>query len=276
MAGCSYNQFIIREDPLSGRKLKIGDIAEIKTPVGWAYIQYTHDGKDMGQLVRVLPHLYSARPTNFAEFARQRELYFIFYTLEYAVRAGQTEIVSNQPVPDWARPVPPMRHRSGESWRIMSALDPITVRFLQSTPGIQKLTPEQRKLSIHVLRSHPAMVAELARGWVPERAEELEEHDRAMARARRSSQKTNALTRGQTIRHFLYFPNRVNAERAAQWFQSQGFLVEFRLGADGENWLTSVKHPTPATTEEMDKLRDEMEALAADLGGEYDGWEAIV
>jgi hypothetical protein len=230
----------------------------------------------MGQLVRVLPGLYHARPTDFTQLARQRELYFIFYTLQYALRAGQTEIVSNQPVPDWALSVPLMRHEGGAGWRIVSALEPLTVQFLQSTAVVRKLTPEQRKLSIRVLRSHPAMVTELARGWTPERADQLEEQDRVIARAKRANQKADVSDSDESIRHYLYFSDKANAEKAAQWFQSQGFSVETRLGADGENWLTSVKHPIPTKTEDMEKLRDEMEALAAQLNGEYDGWEATV
>lgn len=259
---------------LSGHKIELGDIAEIKTSAGLAYVQYTHDGKDMGQLVRVLPGLYPSRPADFAELAGQRELYFIFYTLQYALQRGQTEVVSNQPIPDWARPIPVMRHRSGASWRMVSALAPLTMEFLQRTPVIRELTSEQRKLSIHVLRPHPAMVAELARRWTPERSEELEEQDRTLARVRMGGQQTTASSSEQTMRHYLYFADRTNAEKAAQWFQSQGFSVETILGADGENWLTTVKHLVPTTVEEMDKLRDEIEALAAELNGEYDGWEA--
>lgn len=171
---------------MEAKKIKIGDIAEIKTPAGLAYVQYTHDSKDMGQIVRVLPGLYAFRPADFTELARQKGLYFIFYTLRYALRAGQTEIVSRQPVPDWAKPVPLMRHggvapAEGRRpiWRIVDALAPLTLEFLQRTPVTSDLTHEQRKLSIHVLRPHQVMVEELARGWTPERAEEFEEQDRA-------------------------------------------------------------------------------------------------
>jgi hypothetical protein len=262
---------------------KIGDIAEIKTPAGLAYVQYTHDGEDSGSIVRVLPGLFSTRPPDFAELTSQRELYFIFYTLNYALRAGQTEIVSNQGIPDWAKPVPLMRHESGRSrdgggtgWRIASALAPLTLEFLQQTPVIRELTPEQRKLFIHVIRFYPAMLEELARGWTPERAEELEEQDRAEARARRAGQQTPAPPADQTMRHYLYFPKKSNAEKAAQWFHSQGFSVETKRSADGENRLTLVKHSPPANQDSMDKLHDEMKALASQLHGEYDGWEMAV
>src|SRR6266481_2176258 len=95
------------------KKAKIGDICEIKTPIGLAYLQYTHDGEDMGQVVRVLPGTYSSRPLDVASLAKHKELYFVFYTLEYALRAKQIEIVSNQPIPEWAKAFPVMRKRGG-------------------------------------------------------------------------------------------------------------------------------------------------------------------
>jgi hypothetical protein len=82
------------------RKAAIGDILEIKTPAGLAYLQYTHEHPSMGALVRILPGLYQGRPRDFTDLSRQRELYFTFYTLEYALPKRETEIVSHQPVPD--------------------------------------------------------------------------------------------------------------------------------------------------------------------------------
>ena len=99
------------------RKAKIGDICEIKTPIGLAYVQYTHDGKDMGELVRVLPGIYSSRMSDFNALAKQKELYFIFYTLQYALRARQIEIVSNQPISEWAKEFSVMRKPGGHSNR---------------------------------------------------------------------------------------------------------------------------------------------------------------
>jgi hypothetical protein len=120
------------------KKAKIGDILEIKTPAGLAYVQYTHNGGDMGELVRVLPGLYANRPSDFESLARQKELYFIFYTLNYALRAGQIEIVSHQPVPAWAKSYPMMRHEastdpSGKAlrWRFVPSSSPLTIEELQ-------------------------------------------------------------------------------------------------------------------------------------------------
>ena len=268
---------------MSRKTIRIGDVAEVKTPRGLAFIQYTHDAKDEGSLVRVLPGLHSSRPPDFKALVRERELYFIFYPLQYAVRTKQAEIVSNQPVPDWATIAPAMRHRAGTApdgrtltWRIVPALQPLTIEFLQQTPVIRELTPEQRKLSVRELWGHNSMVEELTRGWTPERAELLEEQDREKARAERASQQQISQAPQHNMRHYLYFPRKAEAESAGEQMQNRGFSVEIRKSADGENWLVLATGSTPNTGEEMGALRDSMEALAAQFGGEYDGWEAAI
>jgi hypothetical protein len=260
------------------RKAKIGDIFEIKTPIGLAYVQYTHDGEDMGELVRVLPGVYSSRPSDFATVAKQKEMYFIFYTLEYALRAKQVEIVSKQPVPEWARQVPIMRKAGGMTdregrtlnWTIGPALKLSTIEDLKQALHVRGLTPEQEKLSIALLRSHPSMVEKIAKGWTPERDEELN------LAAWRNEKETSAQASEQqnSIDHYLYFPKKSQAEKAEKRLKAKGWSVEIRLGADGENWLALAKQPVPI--EDIEEVRDELERLTEELGGEYDGWGAAV
>lgn len=264
---------------MSGKKAKIGDICEIKTPAGLVYIQYTHDGRDMGQMVRVLPGLFSTRPRDFAELTKQRELYFVFYTLNYALRDHEAEVVSNKPVPEWAQSYPLMRwcgarDPSGKAiaWKIFSASSPLTVEEHQRTPLIWKLTAEQQRLSIHELWPHPVMVKQLARGWTPERAEELQLQDVAEAEKQTPPEKRAS----EPMKYYLYFPKKSNAEEASERLRSRGFSVEVRKAARGEDWLTLATKAPPKTGEQMAELRDEMEALAAQFGGEYDGWEAAM
>jgi len=266
---------------MSGKKPEIGDVCEIKTPAGLAYLQYTHDGKDMGQLVRVLPGVFSARPIDFADLAKRRELYFVFYTLNYAIRDRHSEVVSHQPVPEWAQPYPLMRwcgalDPSGKviAWKIFSASSQLTVREHQCTPLMHNLTAEQRKLSIHQLWPHPVMVKELARGWTPERAEELRLLDIAQAEERKAGSVVEESP--DLMKHYLYFPKKTNAEEAGERLRSWGFSVQVRKGTSGDDWLALATKAPPSSGVQMDELRDEMEALAAQFGGEYDGWEAAI
>lgn len=261
------------------KRIRIGDIAEIVTPVGFGYVQYTHDGGTNGELVRVLPELYKTRPQDFSVLAQKKESYFVFYTMDYAVRAGQAEVVSNQPVPQWASSYPVMRHAAAfddfgrvTGWRIVSAASRLTPQDLISAPLFTELTQEQLKLSIRELWPHAALVRELARDWTPERAEELHLSDIADAR----KQRMGAVQTSEPMKHYLYFPRRSNAEGAGEQLRTRGFAVQIRMGSDGEDWLTLATKAAPNTAEEMDEVRDEMESLAEQFGGEYDGWEAAI
>lgn len=52
--------------------------------------------------------------------------------------------------------------------------------------------------------------------------------------------------------------------------------MEVRKGDGGDDWLTLATKGVPGSGEQMDELRDEMEGLAAQFGGEYDGWEVAL
>jgi hypothetical protein len=78
------------------------------------------------------------------------------------------------------------------------------------------------------------------------------------------------------MQHFLYFPRKLDAEAAGGRLRDRGFLVEVRRGAGGEDWLALATKDPPGSGEEMEQLREELEALAGELRGEYDGWELAV
>jgi len=257
----------------SKKKLRIGDVCEIRTPAGLAYVQYTHEHPHMGQLVRVLPGLYKSRP-DLEHLTQTDELYFVFYPVEYSVRDHEAEVVGNEPVPERARPFPMMRRQARDGWLIGSGLRQSTVDEIRKMTYVHDLTPEQRKLSFgDLLRPHAVMVKELARGWTPEQEEEFRLKDAAEFAAKKkaeASQKKNDES-GSVLDHYLYFPRKNDAEEAAKRLRVKGWKVEVRMGADGENWLTLAKQPTPIE-EEIGDVRDELEDLADKLHGEYDGW----
>lgn len=266
------------------KKPKIGDICEIRTPTGLGYVQYTHLSKSMGELVRVLPGLYESRPSDFSRLAQEKELYFIFYTIRYVVRSRDVEIVSNQPVPEWAKPYPLMRLSWGTDgtgrttrWKIADASVEWTLEDHRRIRVVTQLTPEQKKLSPNQLWPHPVMVRELARGWTPEREEELRLLDVAEAeeKARQGNTSPTGLDAG-TMAHYLYFPKKVSAKTTCSRLRERGFEVEVRRGADGKSWLALARQQAPHSADRMEGLRDELESLAEELGGEYDGWELAV
>src|SRR5258708_2178341 len=196
----------------------VGDIFEIDTPAGLAYAQYTHDAGDLGQLVRVLPGTYSSRP-DLALLAKQRELYFVFYTLQYALRAKQVEVVSNHAIPDWAKEPPVMRKAGGLSdaegrrlnWTIGPALSLSTTGDLQQALKVRGLSPEQAKLSIASIWPHPVMVEKIAKGWTPERDDELN----LLARKTKMALVVSEPKAKGRLEHFLYFPQKTQPSKAA-------------------------------------------------------------
>jgi hypothetical protein len=263
-------------------KPNIGDIYEIKTPSGLAYIQYTHDHQAMGKLVRILPGLFRSRPLDFVALAKQKELYFVFYTLKHAIRKQLVEKVSHQPVPEWAVPFPLMKwpanyDRSGKTiaWKIFKASDDLTIEMHQHTPIIRTLSPEQKKLSRYALWPHPAMVIEIARGWTPECEEEFRIRDMLAAADRKNYiDKKDEFSEG--VRHFLYFSKKKDAEEAIKQLSSLGFSNELRKSAGDDKWLVLAIGRVSTSELAMTELRDQLEALAEKLGGEYDGWELAV
>jgi len=56
------------------QNVKIGDVLEVPTPRGFAYVQYAHYQKPYGTLIRVLPGFHQSRPTDFAQLAKTKEL----------------------------------------------------------------------------------------------------------------------------------------------------------------------------------------------------------
>jgi hypothetical protein len=74
-------------------KIKIGDIFEINTSKGKAYLHYIHKDPKIGrELVRVLPGLYAERPASFDKLAGSKELYMIFFPVS---AANKKKIVMN-------------------------------------------------------------------------------------------------------------------------------------------------------------------------------------
>jgi len=79
-----------------------------------------------------------------------------------------------------------------------------------------------------------------------------------------------------TILHYLYVPTSEIAGRIAEMLGARGFSTESRLGGDGVNWLVLARHEVIPAEELISSVRHSMTALAASVGGEYDGWEVSV
>ena len=55
-------------------KLKIGDLFELVTPKGKAYLQFVYKEKTISELIRVLPGLFASRPEHLDDLVKSKEM----------------------------------------------------------------------------------------------------------------------------------------------------------------------------------------------------------
>jgi hypothetical protein len=250
-------------------KARLGDVFEIQTSRGLSYAQYVNQHRSQGTLVRVLPGAYASRPADLTGLVLSPELYFVFYTLEAALKRKLVQVVANLPVPVWAQSFPTMRKRGGINrdgsvinWLIVGEA---TNKVLRS---VTALTPEEEKLSIAAIWPHEVLVNRIEESWTPENAEQL----RLRAAAKLASQPPAPV--GNRVQHYLYFPTEKSARSAATKITNEKVQVEVKQSASRDDWLVLVKHS--ATEQSLDTVRSLLEKLASSMNGEYDGWQAEV
>jgi hypothetical protein len=96
-----------------------GDIVEIKTDKGLAYVQVTHDHRSYPQVVRVLEGLHQERPANIEEIAATATLFSALLPLENMLERGAVagERVGHAAIPESDRDFPtfktPIRDKAG-------------------------------------------------------------------------------------------------------------------------------------------------------------------
>jgi hypothetical protein len=103
-----------KKPPKSIRRLhkKIGDIIEVPTSKGFAYVQYTHEHKGpgtiWGSIIRVLQGFYKTRISEeeLSKVVKQPHRFQTFCPVHRMVNIGDWERVGNFPVPDFAQKFP--------------------------------------------------------------------------------------------------------------------------------------------------------------------------
>ena len=89
-------------------KKKIGDIIEIPTSKGLAYVQYTHEDSIMGSLIRVLQGFYEVRPSveTILSIVNKPHKFQRFCQIYVSVNNGDWERVGNFQVPEFVQKFP--------------------------------------------------------------------------------------------------------------------------------------------------------------------------
>lgn len=143
-------------------KIKIGDIFEIETPKGKAYLHYVFKDSVTGELVRVLQGLYHTRPANLNEVVILKERYFISFPLLAATKQKIVEHVGFSSVSDLSKPkyMRTEHNIRGEflGWHIVD-----TKTWQRQLVKI--LTPKQKELSPWGIWNDTLLIERLVDNW---------------------------------------------------------------------------------------------------------------
>ncbi len=81
----------------------------------------------------------------------------------------------------------------------------------------------------------------------------------------------DAIWESDFLEHFFYFPEVRGAETAAERLRTKGWTARVSWIKDDKEWLVLATDPAP-NDEVLEALYYQLEALAEELGGKYDGW----
>ncbi|HLM42954.1 MAG TPA: ribonuclease E inhibitor RraB [Myxococcaceae bacterium] len=256
------------------KRARPGDILEVRTPRGLAYVHYTSRHPEYGDAIRVLPGFFSTRPSDFMALVTRPEAYFTFYPASAAVSQGLVEVVSGHPVAQ-GQELPAVYRREGASdhegrvlaWLICDGTKETLVR---------ELSDEQRHLPIAAMWNHEALIHYLTTEWRPEQDIGLPPESRGPAAPLEETREEASTDKPRHVRHYLYFATARVGKAVAAQVATQGYEVTSRESADGKNWLVLAEHHVRDAGQEFDSAREALERLAREHSGQYDGYEIEV
>ena len=254
---------------MQNRPLRLGDILEVHTDAGRAYMQYVHHKKPFGSLVQILPGLHREKPTSFSELLQSQDSYYAFLPLEVLVNESMISIVGHEDIPTQSRKFPVMRKRGRvrpisegggtENWQIIEG---------DNSTKVTELSIDESHLSIIVIWPYPVLLKRLVAQWRP--------WFDVGASAEPKSVHADAVTSASTIKHYLYSASEIGARELQRDIASlPGCKIAIRRSANQKQWLITVTHPNNLDLS-VSEYRRLLERYASEHGVEYDGWEASV
>lgn len=137
-----------------------GDIVEIETPYGMAYVQVTHDHPSYPQVVRVLPGLHPVRP-DLDALVRQKAPFVAMVQLSDDGSAAIRK-VANAPIAEADRPFPTFKMEIRE--KIEGVRNAVAYWWFWDGDSLaynDDPTPEQRQLPLREVLSIRELVLRL-------------------------------------------------------------------------------------------------------------------
>lgn len=143
-------------------KTKIGDLFEINTPRGKAYLHYFYSDSITGDMIRVLNGLHKERPPDLYKLVADNERYIVSFPIKAAKKEKLIESVGNFPDVTFQKPeVMRTKHIiQGEflGWHLVDT----------KTWGrtlVKTLSSEQKKLSPWGIWNASLLIEKLTNDW---------------------------------------------------------------------------------------------------------------
>jgi hypothetical protein len=256
------------------QKVQIGDILEVPTKKGLAYVQFSHYHEPpphMGAVIRVLPGLFLERPKDFQSLASQKELYYTLFPVKAAVNRNIFSIAGHAAVPLHAKDFPVLRS---------AQIDPKTGKYCNNwwlwdgtkSWRVDTLTDEQLDLSFKTGWNDIALIERIESGWTPRHAEAFIQAARLRKRIQEvSADNTQAV---KSVRHFILFKSKSLAEQAKKLAEDHHFGAE--IIDNGSGFSLVVRQSAPLTEEYVEHVTVQLLEIAKKAGGMYDAWETAL
>ena len=84
------------------------------------------------------------------------------------------------------------------------------------------------------------------------------------------------LSQPREVRYYLYVPTEEQAHEVVDRVADGNRGIEVTPAATGTDWLVLITEVAVVDEATLEARRQEFESAVADVGGEYDGWEAAV
>lgn len=146
-------------------RIKYGDVFEIATNKGFGYFQCVKEAPATEcETIRIFPGTYeNIEEANLENLVNEKELYFIQFTLKYAVKKKCIKLIGNFKVPEQV--VVPQYYRDkhivrGEfiSWHIIDS-ETLKIR------SVKELSDDEKKLSQSGIWNDTLLAERMAEGW---------------------------------------------------------------------------------------------------------------
>jgi hypothetical protein len=145
------------------KRIKIGDIIEIETSIGFAYAQYTHKHNKYGALIRVFDKVFKESIDDFDGVEDIPVRFSIFFPLQAAINRDIFKVVGNRPVAEKNQQFPVFRDgtphpktRQVEVWWLWDG---------EKEWRVGELTESQWKLPIRGIWNDTLLIERIESGW---------------------------------------------------------------------------------------------------------------